>query len=151
MWGPTIPILKQRFESFQAAATKVDGRPVKLGAHLALLRDTYVADTMEQARRESEKSIVESYQWILGRRGRARVLNPGEALSEDMNLDFDFLFPRNLLVGTPNFVIDKIHELRETLNLEHLFIWTSQARMPHTRSMRSLELFAEKVMPAFAD
>jgi hypothetical protein len=68
MWGPTIPVLKQRFEAFQAAATKAQGQTVTLGARLALLRDTYVADTMEQARRESEKSIVESYQWILGRR-----------------------------------------------------------------------------------
>ena len=151
MWGPPVVSLREQFELYRAAASRARGKEVPLGQGLAVLRDVYVADTMEQARREAADAITASYGWILGRRGRARLLLPDEELTEDMGLNFDFLFPRNMLVGTAEFVIDRIHELREALNLEHMFLWSSHARLPYKQTMRSLALFAERVMPEFAD
>ena len=150
MWAATNPALEERFALYREKAQAGTGRPYALGEGLGLLRDVYVAPTMEQARRESEASIVASYGWILGRGGRQRVLFPGEELSDEMNLDFDFLFPRKLLlVGTPAYIIENIHELEEKLNLEHLLIWCTHAALPHKQILKSIELFAEHVMPEF--
>ena len=149
MWAATTPVLEERFAFYREHA-QAAGRSLAPGEGVALLRDVYVADSMTRARRESEASIVASYAWILGRGGRQRVLFPGEELTEDMNLDFDFLFPRKLLlVGDPEYVIDCIHELRERLDLEHLFIWSTHAQLPQERILKSLELFAERVIPEF--
>ena len=150
MWAATTPALEERFALYREKAQTGTGRAYALGEGLGLLRDVYVAPSMEQARRESEASIVSSYGWILGRGGRQRVLFPGEELRDDMNLDFDFLFPRKLLlVGTPAYIIDNIHELREKLNLEHLLIWCTHAALPHKQILKSIEFFAEQVMPEF--
>ena len=150
MWAATTPVLEERFALYRDLAESGTGRPYALGEGLGLLRDVYVAPTMEQARRDSEASIVASYGWILGRGGRQRVLFPGEELRDDMKLDFDFLFPRKLLlVGNPAYVIDNIHELKEKLNLEHLLIWCTHAALPHKQILKSIEMFAEHVMPEF--
>ena len=150
MWAATTPVLEQRFAIYREKAQAGTGRELALGENIGLLRDVYVAPTMAQARKESEASIVASYGWILGRGGRQRVLFPGETLTDNMNLDFDFLFPRKLLlVGSPDYVIECIHELRERLNLEHLFIWSTHAALPHANILKSIELFAERVMPEF--
>jgi hypothetical protein len=34
----------------------------------------------------------------------------------------NWMHPRNLLVGTADYVIEKIHELKSELNLQHLAI-----------------------------
>ena len=149
MWAATIPVLEERFAMYREHA-QAAGHSLAPGQGVALLRDVYLADSMATARREAEASIIASYRWILGRGGRHRALFPGERLTDDMNLDFDFLFPRKLLlVGDAAYVIDCIHELRERLNLEHLFIWSTQAQLPQDRILRSLDLFAERVMPEF--
>ncbi len=114
------------------------------------MRDVYVADTMEQARREFEDAVMNSYRWILHWRGLGNLMNVGEEVTEDMELSFDFLHPRNQLVGTPEFVAEKIEELREELGLEHMLLWTTHPGLPHEKAMRSLELFSEQVMPRFA-
>ena len=66
-------------------------------------------------------------------------------------LTYDWIHPRNQLVGTAEFVTEKIHELKPELNLQHLAIWSSPPGMPHDASMKSLKLFNEKVAPHFSD
>ena len=150
MWAATLPTLEQRFALYREKAEAGTGRPYALGEGIALLRDVYVADTMEAAREDSAASIEASYGWILGRGGRHRLLFPGEKLDQETNLDFDFLFPRKLLlVGNADYVIECIHELKEHLNLEHLFIWSTHATLPHQKILKSIERFAERVMPEF--
>jgi alkanesulfonate monooxygenase SsuD/methylene tetrahydromethanopterin reductase-like flavin-dependent oxidoreductase (luciferase family) len=90
-----------------------------------------------------------SYRWIMHWRGLANLMEAGEELTSDHTLSYDFLAGRNLLVGTADYVAEKIHELREELNLEHLLLWTTHPGLEHRHAMRSLELFTEKVMPQF--
>ena len=65
-------------------------------------------------------------------------------------LDYDFLHERNLLFGTPEYVCEKVQELRDELNLQHLQVWSNFPCMPHDQVMKSVKLFSEKVMPEFA-
>ena len=80
-------------------------------------------------------------------------LAPGEELPETPGkldlLDYDFLHPRNLLFGTPDYVAEKIHELQTELGLEHLQVWSNFPGVPHEQVMKSVKMFSEKVMPQF--
>lgn len=150
-WLPPVSALKSRFELYQHAATEASGRQHALGEGIALVRDVFVADTMEQARADFEEAVMNSYRWICHWRGLGNLMQAGEELTEEHQLTFDFLHPRNQLVGTPEYVAEKIAELRDELNLQDLFLWTTHPGLEHQKAMRSLELFREKVMPQFSD
>ena len=84
-------------------------------------------------------------------RGRQVFTNPDEVLDPDVNLDWDFLEPRTLLVGSPENVVEKVQELREVCRLENLLVEFTHMGIPLSKTLRNLETFATKVMPRFAD
>ncbi|WP_020499109.1 LLM class flavin-dependent oxidoreductase [Sciscionella marina] len=148
-WMPPISELKDRFALYRDTLSEATGTPQQLGAGLSLVRDVYVADTMEQARADFEEALLTSYRWICHWRGLNNLREVGEDIS-GRELDYDFLAERNLLVGTPDFVAGKVQELQEELNLQDLMLWTTHPGLEHRKAMRSFELFTEKVMPQFA-
>ncbi|ALE07240.1 luciferase [Arthrobacter sp. ERGS1:01] len=148
-WLPPVSALKPRFEMYSQSASVAQGRNVPLGEGIALVRDLYVADTMEQAREEFEEAVMNSYKWITHWRGLGNMMEDGEELTAAHKLDFDFLMDRNMLVGTPDFVAEKIEELRREVGLEHMMLWTTHPGLDHKKAMRSLELFSEHVKPRF--
>ena len=77
--------------------------------------------------------------------------NPGEVLDPGVKLDWDFLEPRTLLVGSPDNVAEKVQELREVCHLDYLLVEFSHAGMPLRKTLRNLENFAVKVMSRFTD
>ncbi|MCX4722779.1 LLM class flavin-dependent oxidoreductase [Streptomyces sp. NBC_01306] len=149
LWLPPVSALKGRFDLYRRAATETTGREHALGEGLALVRDVYVADTMEQAREEFQEALLQTYRWVTHWRGLSNLMEEGEELTDEHELSFDFLQDRNLLVGTPDYVAEKISELQDEINLEHLMLWTTHPGLPHKHAMRSLELFSEQVMPRF--
>ena len=54
-----------------------------------------------------------------------------------------------MLFGTPEYVIDKIKELKSELNLQNLQVWSNFPGVKHEDYMKSIKLFTEKVMPHF--
>ncbi|ANY09460.1 LLM class flavin-dependent oxidoreductase [Pseudonocardia sp. HH130630-07] len=148
-WMPPISELKGRFELYRDTLSEATGTEAALGAGLSLVRDVYVADTMEQARADFEEALLTSYRWICHWRGLNNLREVGEDITGRV-LDYDFLAERNLLVGTPDHVAEKVHELQQELNLQDLLLWTTHPGLEHGKAMRSFELFAEKVMPQFA-
>lgn len=148
-WMPPVSELKGRFQLYQEHASAAQGRDVPLGEGIALVRDVYVADTMEQARADFEEAVLNTYRWVTHWRGLGNLMNAGEQLTDEHKLDFDFLMERNLLVGTPEFVADKIRELQRELGLEHMMLWTTHPGLEHAKAMNSLRLFSQKVMPHF--
>ncbi len=77
--------------------------------------------------------------------------NPDEVLDPGVKLDWDFLEPRTLLVGSPEQVVEKVRELQDVCNLDYLLIEFSHMGMPLRKSLKNLENFATKVMPHFAE
>lgn len=53
------------------------------------------------------------------------------------------------LVGTVDTVTRQLEALLERLPARWLFHWTYNGLIPHAKLMRSLELFATRVMPRF--
>jgi len=54
-----------------------------------------------------------------------------------------------MLFGTPDYVIEKIKELKSELNLQNLQVWSNFPGVKHEDCMKSIKLFTEKVMPHF--
>lgn len=154
MWIPTVKALKERFEVFRAARSEAEGRDVPLGEGISLVRDMFVADSMDEARELAGEGIITYLSWIAHWRGLGNHMDPGEALPETPGkldlLTYEFLHPRNMLFGTPEYVTEKIEELQDELNLQHLQVWSNFPGVAHDKVMNSVKLFSEKVMPRFA-
>ncbi|MBT2734615.1 LLM class flavin-dependent oxidoreductase [Bacillus sp. ISL-7] len=150
-WMPTVKELKGRFELYREHASEAAGHQVPLGEGIALVRDVYVAETMEQARQDAAEAVLNNYRWICHWRGLSNLMDPGEKVKEGQELNYEFLLPRNLLFGTPEYVNEKIQELQEELNLQELLLWVNHNGLPHDKMMRSLKLFTEEVMPKFSN
>ena len=150
-WQPPPLRLRQRMEIYADVRSKAEGRPFSLGEDQAVMRSTYVAASMEAARREAEAGIMAAFNFNDPYRGRQVFTNPGEDLDPAVKLDWDFLEPRTLLVGSPDNVAEKIAELREVCNLDYLLVEFAHPGMPLSSTLRNLENFGAKVMPRFAD
>ncbi len=150
-WQPPALRIRQRMELYAKVRSEREGRPFAVGEDQAVMRSTYVASSMEQARRDAEAGIMSSFAFNDPFRGRQVFTNPDEVLDPGVKLDWDFLEPRTLLVGSPEQVVEKIHELQEVCNLDYLLIEFSHMGMPLRKSLRNLETFATKVMPHFTE
>ena len=148
-WQPPPLRIRQRMELYAETRSKLEGRPFSLGEDQAVMRSTYVASSMEEARREAEAGIMSSFIFNDPFRGRQVFTNPGEELNDDVRLDWDFLEPRTLLVGSPDHVAEKIQELREVCSLDCLLVEFAHGGIPQRKILRNLENFATRVMPRF--
>ena len=149
-WQPPAARIRQRMELYAQVRSERDGRPFVLGEDQAVMRSTYVASSMEEARRDAEAGIMSAFTYNDPFRGRQVFTNPGEELDPDVKLDWDFLEPRTLLVGSPDNVIEKIQELQEVCNLGNLLVEFTHPGLPLAKTLKNLENFATKVMPRFA-
>ena len=153
MWIPTIKSLKHRFKIYQKAKSEAEKKPAKMGEGIALVRDMFIADTMEEAKEKAGEAMVRYMSWVCHWRGLGTHMDPGEELPKTEGkldlLDYDFLHKRNLLFGTADYVIEKIEELKSELNLQNLQVWSNFPGVKHNDCMKSIQLFTEKVMPHF--
>ena len=150
-WQPPALRIRQRMELYAKVRSEREGRPFAIGEDQAVMRSTYVASSMAEARRDAEAGIMSSFVFNDPFRGRQVFTNPDEVLDPEVKLDWDFLEPRTLLVGSPEHVIEKVRELQEVCNLDYLLIEFSHMGMPLRKSLKNLETFATKVMPHFAE
>ena len=151
MWIPTVKALKKRFLLYKEAKSKAENREVPLGEGICLVRDMFIADTMEEAEKLAGEHIVNYMRWVCHWRGLGNHMDPGEILPKtDHKLDllnYDFLHKRNILFGTPEYVVNKINELKSELNLQNLQVWSNFPGIDHEACMRSIKLFTNEVMP----
>ena len=86
-------------------------------------------------------------------RGPRIFMRPGETFApgqEDAlkkELPFEFVDERSLIFGPPEYAIEKFTELRDELNLEQVNMKMGWPGMGQRDILRSLELFAERVLP----
>ena len=137
-------------ELYAKVSSECEGRPFRVGENQAVMRSTYVASSMEEARRDAEAGIMSAFIFNDPFRGRQVFTNPDEELAPDVKLDWDFLEPRTLLVGSPEHVVEKVHELQEVCGLEYLLVEFAHMGMPVQKTLKNLEAFATKVMPRFS-
>ena len=151
MWIPTIKTLKKRFDIYKNARSETEKKDVLLGKDITLVRDMFVADTMEDAKKLAGEHIISYMKWVCHFRGLGNHMDPGEELPKTKGkldlLNYEFLHKRNLLFGTPDYVVEKIKELKSELNLQNLLVWSNFCGVKHEDAMRSIKLFNDEVMP----
>ena len=69
MWIPTVKALKIKFEAFKNAKSETEKRNVPMGEGISLVRDMFVADTMEEAKEKAGEHMVNYMRWVCHWRG----------------------------------------------------------------------------------
>ncbi|MEV6136949.1 LLM class flavin-dependent oxidoreductase [Nocardia sp. NPDC051990] len=108
-------------------------QPVAVHAH------GYIADSDEQA----VADFYEPYAGAMSTLGRERGWGPMT------RVQFDALRSQNgsLFVGTPDYVAEKITDIRDTLGLDRFMLHTSVGTLPHEKVLHNIELLGAKVAP----
>jgi alkanesulfonate monooxygenase SsuD/methylene tetrahydromethanopterin reductase-like flavin-dependent oxidoreductase (luciferase family) len=149
VWRQGARMIKHWVDSYgEVLAEKGRGKP-NPADDWAVLRNIYVAPTMAEARRDYEEVIMGSLRYRAADPWRALQahLEPGEEMTDEMTLDFDFLQNRSMLCGTPDFVADKLAELESTTGIQTLLAGVGTYGLPHKKLMRCLDLFTDRVIP----
>ena len=156
----TLEGTREAWTRYQAVASQLWGRELPLGVcangqTLNLMRTFYIAETYEEAARQARPGINAFWENAVGVNvnwARERFTASDETLSdEDRNLDwFDFMQKYEILwIGSPEHVIERIDKLRSEINCQHVTIWPNPNYVPYRDVRRSIEMFAERVIPAF--
>jgi alkanesulfonate monooxygenase SsuD/methylene tetrahydromethanopterin reductase-like flavin-dependent oxidoreductase (luciferase family) len=145
----TTPIahLKKCIGSYHEA-WRAAGHPGR--GDVALIVPVYVAETAKAARDEPEASTMYFLRSIgeMLAGGTTQRSEDGERL---LRVSYDEVLKALAVYGTAEAVTERLLELRETLGYSSLSVWmNSGGKIPHERVMRSMQLFAERVMPRLA-
>jgi alkanesulfonate monooxygenase SsuD/methylene tetrahydromethanopterin reductase-like flavin-dependent oxidoreductase (luciferase family) len=154
MWRPTVKETRRRLEAYKATWEAGSGRTLALGTRAALVRDTYVAESGDEARRVAGKAVMDALNFA-NWRGARIFLDPDELLAPDeearlgKELTFDFVTDRALLFGTPDEVLEKLIALHEETGLEQIIFKSGWPGLAHEHTMRSMRLLTREVLPRF--
>jgi alkanesulfonate monooxygenase SsuD/methylene tetrahydromethanopterin reductase-like flavin-dependent oxidoreductase (luciferase family) len=120
-----------------------------------LVRHVHVAPTDEQARAEAEPSMLRGM-----RGGRQRILAPEERTAvmeeivrvyQETNDSYDFWIDNGLaVVGSPETVIRRLQEQQAFVGYDVFVGQHHFTGMPNDAVERSMQLFGNEVIPAFA-
>lgn len=147
-------VLRRNYDAYRAAYRAARGTDD--GAEICLNKIVHVADSSREAREHLREPLrwffrtqadliadptgVPADQYRFYRKVRENLLS----LSEETALD------QAAIVGDPEEVADRLRAHREALGVEHVMGAFSRGGLAQPLVLRSLALFAEKVMPQLA-
>ena len=152
MWRQTNKALVQQLKVYKEAYEAAHNATIPTGRRTAIVRDTFVADSLEEARRiagEAALGALNFSNW----RGPYIFLDPGEELAPDLHeeltreLTFDFVNDRALLFGSPDDVVQKLIALHEETGIEQVTFKCSWPGLEFEHTERSLLLLRDEVIP----
>jgi alkanesulfonate monooxygenase SsuD/methylene tetrahydromethanopterin reductase-like flavin-dependent oxidoreductase (luciferase family) len=112
------------------------------GAVFALSRRMYVSEDRQKTRQAAERCVAFHYTWAK-QMGIAKFGPHGD-------LSFDELFDSSYIFGTPDECLGMLSELR-AMGIEEVICNMNFAGvLEHRQVLRSMDLFASKVMPQLA-
>jgi alkanesulfonate monooxygenase SsuD/methylene tetrahydromethanopterin reductase-like flavin-dependent oxidoreductase (luciferase family) len=160
-WGmflpPLLPLaaMKPSIDAYLAAAKKAGQRP-----NIVYIRPVYLGDDAPQIEHEVKPALLN---FLAFNASPVRGLPPKEelqakgygfyasgALESLTKLTYEQVLEQEIgFVGTPEQVIGQIRKLREQVPLAELAIVTNFGGLEHWKVLKTQELFAREVMPAF--
>jgi alkanesulfonate monooxygenase SsuD/methylene tetrahydromethanopterin reductase-like flavin-dependent oxidoreductase (luciferase family) len=147
-----VPQLVPYVQAYRAAY-RAAGHPGDGGVYIRV--PVYVADTVEQALRDTEPSITEyfhnrgtfSSRQLVRAGGKAELTEHPEG---GMPITWDELLEERVIVGSPETVTERLRELRDLLGVDGVLAEiNSGGKIPREGVKHSLRLICEQVMPAF--
>jgi luciferase family oxidoreductase group 1 len=122
-------------------------RPLSVGVQRAV----YVTDNQADARAAAEEARW-NMRVTLSLRNHYERVEQGRAIPvpAPKEPDVDDLLDRFLVIGTPDTVVRQIKRVQDLVGITHFNCSFWFGDLEHARVLRSMELFAREVMPAFA-
>ena len=111
----------------------------RLVACFGQLKQVHVGPDTAKARDEYEKGLM----WYFATSANRGMFGFNK---EPQPYDY-YLQHRSVMLGTPEAVADQIEEYREYTGIQNIVCWFNCGGQPHEQVRRSMQLFAEKVMP----
>lgn len=134
-------------------ARKAAGRPEQSADDVTLLGPVYVAEDPVQLRRELEPTIQHFLQTVAAVFASAGALpegRPKEAMERFRRLTYEQVCEAMAIFATPDACVERLKQLQQDFGMGRVICWFNLGGLvPHGHVMRSMELFAKKVMPHF--
>ena len=151
--------LRRFLDQYSEIRSEREGQPFNAGDHVTALRLVYVADSYEEAKRDADYFLTTYLTESCTGRPPGYFVDDSEDESASIELNWEYWREKlMILAGTPDQVAEQIQELEETCGIDTIALWTQAAFgrfgteiISHKKTMASLELFATKVLPQFAN
>ncbi len=147
-------LVEEYVSSYQAARAEAgfEGPP-----DVSIRIPVYISESREEALSVPEESFMKQFRRLGGQiavtAGRADVGKDAERASrtaELANLSWDRVIDNKVIVGTPEMVVDRVHELKERLKLTSVVAeFNAGEGISEGHIERSMRLLCEKVIPEF--
>ena len=133
------------------------GHPTCEGVDVTLLGPLYVGPSQAQIRQELEPSVrrfLESVAAIAAAQGSdlgKQSRRVREVFERVRRMTYEKVSEVMAIFETPDACVERLKQLEEEFHMGRFVCWFNPGGMvPHAQVMRSMELFAAKVMPHFA-
>ena len=140
--------LKEHFTIYEEAAAEigfeVPERPI--------IREVFVAESQAKAEELAAPGIEYLFRELYGAKSaqgeRQLRTDSGQLITDKRQVDFESLKNR-FIIGDPDYAIRQIERYRDELGATEILCWMHVPGVRGADAMRSVELFAREVMPAF--
>ena len=152
----TFPKLRELIPLYHQAR-QAAGHPKDKGEVLSLLSPVYVGQNADQVRQEAQPSISRFIQSLvdafppIADDGSEKSKLLQEAADRLRRTTYEQVCETMAVYETPEACIDRLQQLKEEFGMGRMICWFNAGGLiSHEHVMRSMELFADKVMPHFA-
>ena len=153
MWRPPVAALRERLRVYRDTLREATGKDLPPGARTAIMRDTFVADSEEEAVRIAGGPMMDSLNFS-NWRGPGVYLDPGETLPAEQeaalkqHLTYEFVRDRSVYFGPPERIVQQILHLHRETGIYSVMFKTSWAGLPHAAARDSVRRLGTEVIPA---
>jgi alkanesulfonate monooxygenase SsuD/methylene tetrahydromethanopterin reductase-like flavin-dependent oxidoreductase (luciferase family) len=143
-----LALCRRFVEMSKAAGHSVPMSPIPFSRYF------YVAETEEQARRDTQAGLEWTVDMIQWRRTFARGSEVHHRLADwrtartEYPPSYDHLFTHRAIIGTPETCVAKIKALQQE-GIDYFICNFAFGGLDHQKVLRSMDLFAREVMPHF--
>jgi alkanesulfonate monooxygenase SsuD/methylene tetrahydromethanopterin reductase-like flavin-dependent oxidoreductase (luciferase family) len=111
----------------------------------------YVAESQRRAESDPEPHVM-YYYGVLGSLLSGEFPESyqryGESRRRLDTLTYDTIRQERAIFGEPSYCLERLQQIRDTLGAQQIMAWMNIGGMPHDKVLRSMRLFAERVLPA---
>jgi alkanesulfonate monooxygenase SsuD/methylene tetrahydromethanopterin reductase-like flavin-dependent oxidoreductase (luciferase family) len=153
MWRPPVAALRERLRVYRDTLCEATGKDLPLGARAAVMRDTFVAHSEDEAVRIAGGPMMASLNFS-NWRGPSVYLNPGETLPTEQSaalkkqLTYEFVRDRSVYFGTPEKIVQQILHLHRETGISNVIFKSSWPGLPHAAARDSVRRLGTEVIPA---
>jgi alkanesulfonate monooxygenase SsuD/methylene tetrahydromethanopterin reductase-like flavin-dependent oxidoreductase (luciferase family) len=120
---------------------------------VTFLIPVYVAERQQQAEAEPEPHVMYYYSvlgGLLSGEFPESYQRYGESRRRIGTLSYEAIRRERAIFGEPSYCLERMQQIREVLGAQQVMAWMNIGGMPHDQVLRSMRLFAERVLPALA-